>query len=115
MSDERLDRNLIGLRSPDPQTRVGALHAVCPCGHGGFPRYQQYMDEAHRLQKDPDSAVREAALHIQVDAIGLECIERRQDRTRERQTDLMVRKREQTRRARVVEKLRSQTLETPWL
>ena len=106
VSDQQLDPILTGLRSPDPEARARALHAVCPCGRGGFETYQRYMDEARRLQKDPDRAVREAALHIQVDAIGLECIERRQDRSREHQVQVRARQRERTRRTAILEKLR---------
>ena len=46
------DRMLAALRSPDEETRIRALHRVCPCA-GGFSVYERYMDEVRRLKKDP--------------------------------------------------------------
>jgi hypothetical protein len=46
------DPVLARLRSPDPQIRVKALHAICPCG-AGFPLYERFRGEVKRLQKDP--------------------------------------------------------------
>lgn len=105
-----LDPILVGLHSEGPEARIRALRAVCPC-RAGFQRYQRYMDEAHRLQKDPVPAVREAALHIQVDAIGLECIERRRDRTGEHQGQLLREQRERRRREEVLRRLRARSVQ----
>ncbi len=65
---------LARLRSPDAQARVRALHAICPCG-AGFPLYERFRSEVKRLQKDPDPAVRAAALHVEHDACEIETIE----------------------------------------
>lgn len=68
------DAVLARLRSADPQARVTALHAICPCG-AGFLLYEQLRCEVQQLQKDPDSAVRAAALHVEHDACEIETIE----------------------------------------
>jgi hypothetical protein len=73
---------LARLRSPDPQARVTALHGICPCG-AGFPLYERFRGEVKRLQKDPDSRVRAAALHVEHDACEIETIEAGLDRAEE--------------------------------
>lgn len=70
------------LRSADPQARVTALHAICPCG-AGFPLYERFRGEVQRLQKDADPAVRAAALHVELDAYEIETIEAGLDRAAE--------------------------------
>lgn len=73
------DRMLAALRSPDEETRIRALHRVCPCA-GGFSVYERYMDEVRRLKKDPSLAVRRVALHVERDASEIEAIEAKFDR-----------------------------------
>jgi len=70
------------LRSPDPQGRVKALHSICHCA-AGFPLYERFRTEGKRLQKDPDLAVRAAALHVKRDACEIETIEVGLDRADE--------------------------------
>ena len=70
---------LARLRSADPQARVKALHSICPCA-AGFPLYERFRSEVKRLQKDPDSSVRAAALHVEHDACEIETIEAGLDR-----------------------------------
>jgi hypothetical protein len=72
-----------GLRSPDEQARVEALHAVCPCG-AGYRLYEQLRDEVRRLQKDPSARVRAVALHVEEDAGRIEEIEAALDKATER-------------------------------
>jgi hypothetical protein len=74
---------LDGLRSPDEQARVKALHAVCPCT-AGFRLYEQFRGEVRRLQKDPSPRVRAIALHVEQDAGRLEEIEATLDRASQR-------------------------------
>ena len=59
------------MRSPDEQTRVRALHHVCPC-KAGFEPYEQFRGEVRRLQKDPSRRVRAVALHVEQDACRME-------------------------------------------
>lgn len=73
------DTVLARLRSPDPPARVRALHAVCPCS-AGFLLYERSREEVKRLRKDPDPAVRAAALHVEHDACEIETIEAGLDR-----------------------------------
>jgi hypothetical protein len=73
---------LAGLRSLQPRDRVRALHDICPCG-AGFPLYERFRGEVKRLQKDPDPAVRAAALHVEHDAREIETIEAGLDRAAE--------------------------------
>jgi hypothetical protein len=73
---------LAGLRSADADTRVSALRPVCPCG-AGFGLYERLRSEVKRLQKDPDSRVREMALHVERDACQIEAIETGLDRAAE--------------------------------
>jgi hypothetical protein len=70
---------LARLRSPDPQARARAMHAICPCG-AGFRLYERFRSEVKRLQKDPNPAVRTAALPIAHDACEIETIEAGLDR-----------------------------------
>jgi len=70
---------LARLRSADADTRIRALHAVCPCG-AGFGLYERLRGEVKRLQKDPDPRVREMALHVERDACQIEAIETGLDR-----------------------------------
>ncbi len=56
-----------GLRLPDEQARVKALHAVCPCA-AGFRLYERLRGEVRRLQKDPSPRVRAIAMHVEQDA-----------------------------------------------
>ena len=72
-----------GLRSPDEQARVKALHAVCPCA-AGYQLYEQLRDEVRRLQKDPSARVRAVALHVEEDAGRIEEIETTLDQASER-------------------------------
>ncbi len=72
-----------GLRLPDEQARVKALHAVCPCA-AGFRLYERLRGEVRRLQKDPSPRVRAIALHVEQDAGPLEEIEASLDRASER-------------------------------
>lgn len=58
------------------------LHAICPCG-AGFPLYERFRGEVKRLLKDPDPAVRAAALHVEHDACEIETIETGLDRAYE--------------------------------
>jgi hypothetical protein len=64
---------LAKLRSPDEQTRIKALHAVCPCA-SGFQAYEHLRCEVKRLQKDPSPRVRAMALHVEQDACRIERI-----------------------------------------
>jgi hypothetical protein len=73
---------LAQLRSPDEQTRVKALHRVCPCA-AGFLVYERFRSEVKRLQKDPSPRVRAAALHAEQDARLIEELETRLDRAAE--------------------------------
>jgi hypothetical protein len=73
---------LARLGSPDPRIRIKALHGLCPCA-GGFLGYEQFRGEVKRLQKDPDSGVRAAALHVERDACDIEMIEAALDRASE--------------------------------
>ena len=73
---------LARLRSADADTRIRALHAVCPCG-AGFGLYERLRGEVKRLQKDPDPSVREMALHVERDACQIEAIETGLDRAAE--------------------------------
>ena len=73
---------LARLRSPDPRARVKALHSICPCD-AGFPLYERFRTEVKRLQKDPDPAVRAAALHVERDACEIEIITAGLDRADE--------------------------------
>jgi hypothetical protein len=73
---------LARLRSPDSQVRVRTLHRICPCA-AGFPLYERFRGEVKRLQKDPDSQVRAAALHVERDACEIEKIEAGLDRAAE--------------------------------
>ena len=79
---------LAGLRSPDEQARIRALHAVCPCA-AGFWLYEQLRGEVRQLQKDPSPRVRAVALHVAQDAGRIEEIEaildQASDRTGHRQ------------------------------
>ena len=77
--DSLLDR----LRSADADIRVKALHAVCPCG-AGFGLYERLRGEVKRLQKDPDSRVREMALHVERDACEIEAVAAGLERAAER-------------------------------
>ena len=74
---------LSGLRSPDEQARVKALHAVCPCA-AGYQLYEQLRVEVRRLQKDPSPRVRAVALHVEEDAGRIEEIEATLDQASER-------------------------------
>jgi len=65
---------LAQLGSPDPRVRIRALHRLCPCA-AEFLGYEQFRGEVKRLQKDPDSGVRAAALHVERDACEIEMIE----------------------------------------
>ena len=76
------DDVLARLRSADADTRLRALHAVCPCG-AGFVLYERLRGEVKRLQKDPDSRVREMALHVERDACEIEAVEAGLDRAAE--------------------------------
>jgi hypothetical protein len=76
------DDVLARLCSADADTRVRALHAVCPCG-AGFVLYERLRGEVKRLQKDPDPRVREMALHVERDACEIEAVEERLDRAAE--------------------------------
>jgi hypothetical protein len=73
---------LARLRSADADTRVRALHAVCPCG-AGFLLYERLRGEVKRLRKDPDPRVREMALDVERDACEIEAVEAGLDRTAE--------------------------------
>lgn len=73
---------LARLRSPDRRAGVRALHAVYPCS-AGFPLYERFRGGVKRLQKDPDPAVRAAALHVERDACEIETIEAGLDRAGE--------------------------------
>jgi hypothetical protein len=73
---------LARLRSPAAQTRVKALHSICPCT-AGFPLYERFRGAIKRLQKDPDPNVRAAALHVEHDACDIETIEAGLDRADE--------------------------------
>jgi hypothetical protein len=72
-----------GLRSPDEQARVEALHAICPCA-AGYQLYEQLRGEVRRLQKDPSPRVRAVALHVEEDAGRIEEIEATLDKATER-------------------------------
>jgi hypothetical protein len=72
-----------GLRSPDEQARVQALHAICPCS-AGYQLYEQLRGEVRRLQKDPSPRVRGVALHVEEDAGRIEEIEATLDKASER-------------------------------
>jgi hypothetical protein len=76
------DPLLAALRSPDEETRIRALHRVCPCG-APFALYERYRDEVCRLKKDPSQAVRLVAIHVEHDAGGVEAVEARPDRAEE--------------------------------
>jgi hypothetical protein len=73
---------LAQLRSPDEETRVTALHRVCPCA-AGFRVYERFRCEVKRLQKDPSPRVRAAALHVEEDACLIEQLEANLDRAGE--------------------------------
>ena len=55
------------LESDEESVVISALHAACPCG-GSSERYETYMHVLRRFEKDPRSAVRKVALHLQLDA-----------------------------------------------
>ena len=74
---------LDGLRSPDEQARIKALHAVCPCA-AGYELYERLRGEVRRLQKGPSPQVRAVALHVEDDAGRIEEIEAGLDRASER-------------------------------
>jgi len=76
------DPLLAALRSPDEETRIRALHRVCPCGVS-FAVYERYMDEVGRLKKDSSPAVRRVAIHVERDADVVEGMEARLDRAEE--------------------------------
>ena len=73
---------LVQMRSADANTRVRALHAVCPCAAGFLP-YEHLRGEVKRLQKDPDARVRDMALHVERDACEIEAVEAGLDRAAE--------------------------------
>jgi hypothetical protein len=73
------DEMLARLRSADANTRIKALHAVCPCA-AGFELYERLRGEIKRLQKDPDPWVRDMALHVERGACEIEAIEAGLDR-----------------------------------
>ena len=77
-----LEDVLARLRSADADTRVRALHAVCPCG-AGFGLYERLRGEVKRLQKDPDPRVRDRALHVERDACEIEAVVAGLDRAAE--------------------------------
>jgi hypothetical protein len=72
-----------GLHSADPYRREFALRCICPC-HGSWTLFERHLDDVKRLQKDPDPAVRAAALHLWEDVGKLESIELQAYRTQER-------------------------------
>ena len=76
------DPLLAALRSPNEETRIRALHRVCPCG-SSFAVYERYMDEVRRLKKDPSPAVRRVAIHVEHDADLVEGMEAKLDRAEE--------------------------------
>lgn len=75
---EAPDGLLEALRSADVDTRIRALHRVCPCG-GSFAVYERYMDEVRRLRKDPSPRVRKVAVHVEEDAGHIEMMLARLD------------------------------------
>jgi hypothetical protein len=76
------DGALARLRSADADTRLRALHAVCPRG-AGFVLYERLRGEVKRLQKDPDPRVQQKALHVERDACEIEAVEAGLDRAAE--------------------------------
>jgi len=68
---EAADSLLQALRSPHENTRLEALHRVCPC-RTSFAVYERYMDEVRRLRKDPSPRVRKVAGHVEEDAGHIE-------------------------------------------
>ena len=83
MSDtDTADPLLAELRSAEEETRIRALHRVCPCG-ASFAVYERYMDEVERLKKDPSAAVRRVAIQVEHDAGQVEEVEARLDRAEE--------------------------------
>ena len=76
---------LEALRSPDDDTRIRALHRLCPCG-GSFAVYERYMDEVRRLRKDPSPRVRAVANHVHEDAGHIEMMLARLDLAEDRGT-----------------------------
>src|SRR5215470_11382872 len=73
---------LAALLSADPNARIKALRAICPCA-AGFPLYERFRGEVKLLQKDPDPRVRATALHVEHDACEIETIEAGLDRAAE--------------------------------
>jgi hypothetical protein len=73
---------LVRFQSADEDTRIKALHSVCPCG-AGYELYEQLRGEIRRLQKDPSPRVRAVALHVEQDACKKEAVEAEVDRAEE--------------------------------
>jgi hypothetical protein len=71
------------LYAADPHRREFALRCICPC-HGSWELFERHLDDVKRLEKDPDPAVRAAALHLWEDVGKLESIEFRDFRAEER-------------------------------
>ncbi len=85
--------------SSDPEIRVRALKASCPC-HIPWDVYERLRKPALRLRRDPDPHVRALALHLEEDGRSLERMEadmRRWADDDERAADL---RRERTRNQR---------------
>ena len=65
---------LAELHADDPQRRVRALHAACPCT-GSSLRFERYMPLLHQMTRDPNAEVRRVALHLEKDALELLAVE----------------------------------------
>lgn len=71
-----LDRIMGDLCATDEQTRAKAVRNLCPC-RIGWERFQQGMEAAAKLRKDPSPEVRRQALHVFEDAYGMQAMESR--------------------------------------
>jgi hypothetical protein len=66
-----LDALMHDLHSIDDAMRARAVRSICPC-RLGWDAFQHCMDTVKQLQKDPNPAVRAAALHVFKDAYGMD-------------------------------------------
>ena len=70
------------LWSHDEAVRAKALRRLCPC-HGSFEMYDKYYDVIRAMQKDSSERVRKIALHLEEDALVLESMQSRRERSEE--------------------------------
>lgn len=65
------DRFQADLRSLDAELRARAARQICPC-RLGWEVFERCMEQVEPLRKDPDPAVRRAALHVFEDAFEMQ-------------------------------------------